>query len=139
LYLWDFGDGNTSDETNPEHSYQRPGVYQVTLTATNFSSCASTFTFSVNVSGEPGELFLPNSFIPSSVTPELREFKAKGFGLESYKLSIYNKWGELLWETTALTRDMPAEGWDGTFRGSPLPAGVYFWQMEAVFKNGQLW
>lgn len=34
-YLWDFGDGNTSTETNPSHTYQENGQYQVTLTAGN--------------------------------------------------------------------------------------------------------
>lgn len=34
-WLWDFGDGSTSDEQNPTHVYASPGVYTVTLTATN--------------------------------------------------------------------------------------------------------
>ncbi len=32
-YLWDFGDGNTSAETNPVHTYVQAGTYTVTLTA----------------------------------------------------------------------------------------------------------
>tara|TARA_Y100001956_G_scaffold50926_1_gene49642 strand:+ start:614 stop:1333 length:720 start_codon:yes stop_codon:yes gene_type:complete len=32
-YQWDFGDGNTSSEANPNHEYQQPGFYQVTLKA----------------------------------------------------------------------------------------------------------
>lgn len=34
-YLWNFGDGNTSTEINPVHIYADPGIYDVTLTATN--------------------------------------------------------------------------------------------------------
>lgn len=34
-YLWDFGDGETSTETNPVHTYDQPGTYTVQLTATN--------------------------------------------------------------------------------------------------------
>ena len=34
-YLWDFGDGTTSDKENPTHGYENPGTYTVTLTATN--------------------------------------------------------------------------------------------------------
>lgn len=34
-YDWDFGDGETSTEANPTHTYQEDGVYEVTLTATN--------------------------------------------------------------------------------------------------------
>jgi len=32
-YLWDFGDGNTSTEENPEHAYDLSGRYTVTLNA----------------------------------------------------------------------------------------------------------
>ncbi|MFM9950592.1 MAG: T9SS-dependent M36 family metallopeptidase [Saprospiraceae bacterium] len=35
FYLWDFGDGNTSEEENPVHIYAVPGTYTVTLTVTN--------------------------------------------------------------------------------------------------------
>ena len=38
-YLWDFGDGTTSTEEDPVHIYASPGIYTVTLTATN--SCTS--------------------------------------------------------------------------------------------------
>ncbi|RYD90858.1 MAG: PKD domain-containing protein, partial [Sphingobacteriales bacterium] len=137
--LWDFGDGNTSQEVSPTHTYVREGNYQVKLTATNYSNCQSFIIQSVVISAEPAELFIPNSFIPTSPTLELREFKAKGFGIASYKLSIFNKWGETLWETTQLSDDMPAEGWDGIYKGAILPQGVYFWRMEAIFKNGQTW
>ncbi|QCK14471.1 PKD domain-containing protein [Mangrovivirga cuniculi] len=34
-YTWDFGDGNTSTETNPVHTYAAEGTYTVTLTATD--------------------------------------------------------------------------------------------------------
>ncbi len=35
-YLWDFGDGNTSEEENPTHGYEQLGDYTITLTATGF-------------------------------------------------------------------------------------------------------
>ncbi|GAB5417812.1 MAG: hypothetical protein Crog4KO_24400 [Crocinitomicaceae bacterium] len=34
-WLWNFGDGNTSTSQNPTHNYAAPGVYTVSLTATN--------------------------------------------------------------------------------------------------------
>ena len=34
-WTWDFGDGVTSTERNPTHTYANPGAYTVTLTATN--------------------------------------------------------------------------------------------------------
>ncbi|MEL6987750.1 MAG: PKD domain-containing protein, partial [Bacteroidota bacterium] len=38
-YLWDFGDGNSSNNENPVHSYDQPGQYTVSLTA--FNDCGS--------------------------------------------------------------------------------------------------
>jgi hypothetical protein len=35
IYAWDFGDGNTSTEANPQHSYASAGVYDVSLTVTS--------------------------------------------------------------------------------------------------------
>lgn len=34
-WLWDFGDGNTSEEIDPVHQYAEPGTYTVSLTVTN--------------------------------------------------------------------------------------------------------
>ncbi|WP_343522098.1 PKD domain-containing protein [Pedobacter sp.] len=41
-WLWDFGDGKTSSEQHPVHIYDRPGTYQVVLTATTDSKCSET-------------------------------------------------------------------------------------------------
>jgi len=54
-YLWDFGDGTTSTQANPTHTYTNNGTYTVTLTATN--ACGSsvhteTITISVGTSNE---------------------------------------------------------------------------------------
>ncbi|MGZ5245744.1 MAG: PKD domain-containing protein [Flavitalea sp.] len=40
-YLWNFGDGTTSTERNPSHSYAQAGFYTVDLTITSSSGCTS--------------------------------------------------------------------------------------------------
>ena len=47
IYLWDFGDGNTSNQPNPIHTYARDGTYTVTLTATN--SCGETELITITI------------------------------------------------------------------------------------------
>lgn len=42
-WLWDFGDGYTSDEQNPEHIYDIPGIYLVSLTVSDAFNTTSTF------------------------------------------------------------------------------------------------
>jgi len=50
-YSWDFGDGATSDDAQPEHVYTETGVYEITLSATNeCGTVTSTTTVSVTVS-----------------------------------------------------------------------------------------
>ncbi|MEI7587356.1 PKD domain-containing protein, partial [Runella sp.] len=43
-WLWDFGDGNTSDEENPAHTYDTAGIYEVTLTIVSATGCEATVT-----------------------------------------------------------------------------------------------
>lgn len=42
-WLWEFGDGNTSDLQNPVHNYTVPGVYDVMLTVQDLDGCSRTF------------------------------------------------------------------------------------------------
>ncbi|MCD0487013.1 PKD domain-containing protein [Pedobacter sp. MC2016-14] len=137
---WDFGDGSvTSVLKNPAHTYADTGSYQVKLKVENATGCTATVTKTVRITGIPGYVFVPNSFIPASSTPALREFKAKGSGISSWRMTIFNKWGEVLWETTKLENGRPAEGWDGTFRGTPVQQGVYYWKIDVQMENGIPW
>lgn len=43
-YFWDFGDGQTSNQANPSHTYNNSGVYDVTFTSTNASGCADVLS-----------------------------------------------------------------------------------------------
>lgn len=45
-YSWDFGDGATSTEANPSHTYSEPGTYTVTLTVTN---CGGTVSRTMDI------------------------------------------------------------------------------------------
>ena len=58
-YHWDFGDGNSSTDENPTHSYTNDGVervYMVTLTTTNFIDKTTSITKEVTVGGPAGPI-----------------------------------------------------------------------------------
>ncbi len=47
--LWDFGDGNTSTEVSPSHTYEEAGVYFVSLTVFNEDNCYDSKVVEVEV------------------------------------------------------------------------------------------
>ncbi len=55
-YFWEFGDGSTSEEQNPQHLYAENGVYQVCLTIES-EDCESTYCQEINVGNSGGEVF----------------------------------------------------------------------------------
>ena len=76
---------------------------------------------------------------PETQFGEAGVFQPKGVGIATYHVQIFNTWGELMWESTALIDGSPAEYWDGTFNGELVPQDVYVWQIEAVFLDGSVW
>src|SRR5690606_7381201 len=59
-YLWDFGDDNFSTEFEPEHTFELPGTYEVTLTVTNRCGCSTTYTKEITITlGEPTIIWCP--------------------------------------------------------------------------------
>jgi PKD repeat protein len=139
-YKWTFGDGTSSTEVSPTHTYKMIGQYQVNLISFNQEGCSDTITRQVEIQTVPGYLFVPNAFEPGSQTYELKTFKPKGSGIESYRMQIFNKWGMLVWETTIIDSDgSPVEGWDGLMNGVPAPPDVYVWTIDAKFINQTVW
>ncbi|WP_442795993.1 PKD domain-containing protein [Pelobium manganitolerans] len=139
-YLWEFGDGQSATGMDAEHSYADTGSYKVKLTAVNANGCSNSVEQTVKILGVPGSLFIPNAFMPNSLVDEIRVFKPKGSGMAEWHFRIFNKWGQLIWETTALDdKGRPVEGWDGLMYGDKAPQGIYFWEASAKFINGTEW
>ena len=136
-YLWNFGDGNTSTETNPVNNYQNPANYLVTLIAENGFGCSDTASEYIEPEMENG-LFVPNAMI-NGENGEVGLFLPKGRGLAHYDCSVYDKWGNLLWNSTKLEEGRPVEGWDGRYQGQVVPQGAYVWFITATFQDGKIW
>jgi hypothetical protein len=52
---------------------------------------------------------------------------------------VYDKWGNMLWQSTKLEEGSPVEYWDGTHEGELVPQGAYVWRIDAIFANGVIW
>jgi len=68
--------------------------------------------------------YIPNIYLPNAFTPNGKNpiYKAVGnfADFKEYRLDVYNRWGELIFTS----RDFSL-GWDGTYKGSTAPGGVY--------------
>ena len=139
-YYWDFGDGYSLYDDYPPviHSYEEDGVYRIEQVIWNEFGCPDTafreydFMFKT--------LFVPNALNPNGYDPDTKLFTPKGRNLKYFHIAIYNHWGEILWESTALDAGgRPAESWDGFHEGKLVPSDVYLWKAEAVFRDGTVW
>lgn len=123
-YEWHFGDGDLTSITNPTHSYDTYGEFTVTLYANNDHNCPDQAHLVVVV--KPSfELFVPNTFTPDG--DEFNNvFVAKGYGiLESdFSMEIYDRWGELIFESHNMEI-----GWDGSYGAvtERVQDGTYTW------------
>ena len=71
-------------------------------------------------------------YIPNTFTPDGNEHNqyflpviTSGVDLFNYKMTIYNRWGEVIWESLD-----PKSGWDGTYNNILCPDGSYTWVLE---------
>ena len=116
----------------PDPVASPPYSMQYIVTVTDSNGCA--FQDSINIFIE-GSLYIPNTFTPNG--DDINDlFRAYGIDIAEFTMRIFNRWGEEIFVTEDLHH-----GWDGTYRSSKCPLGVYVWKvdyMEISGKGGQL-
>jgi len=126
--------GETSAEQNPQFSFPNDvgGAYVVELIVSNSNGCTDTIVGTITVI-ENYTLFVPNSFSPDG-NEFNNVFKVSGYGIDlfSFRLEIYNRWGEIIF----VSND-PEIGWDGSYGDSRkmAPIGAYTYKLNYKLKN----
>jgi len=133
-WQWDFGDGYTSGEQNPQHTYFTYGLFPVQLVAFSQEGCSDTVVKNVEII-ESLLFYVPNAI--NIRTPGNDEFYPKGSGVDllSYEMTIFNRWGEEIFHTN----DFYAR-WQGRYnqnKGDYVPQGVYAWIITLKDKWGK--
>lgn len=125
-WLWSFGNGDSSAVQNPIHIYPIPGSYLISLTVSNADGCQDEHHVLLEM--ETAVIF----YVPNAFSPDGDEFNNTfqpvfGVGLDTYnyQFSIYDRWGELIFESFDHER-----GWDGTFKGNMVQDGTYIWTIK---------
>ncbi len=124
---WSFGDGKSLNydvnQGNISHFYEDTGSFEIFLSLSNEGNCTDSKLQTVCVI--PKSLVVsPTAFSPNGDGMN-DEFKFKSFGAGRIVFTIYNRWGEKLFETNDINK-----GWDGTYKGKKMPIGNYTWQVE---------
>jgi gliding motility-associated-like protein len=127
-YVYHWSNGSLTEDIHDLAA----GNYSVTVTDTNHCTIADDYT--VIASDVPCEtpvivLYLPNIFTPNG-DGENDVLYVRGSGIKELSLTIYDRWGEKVFETTD-----QAKGWDGTFRGKNMDNGVYVYYLKARLVN----
>jgi gliding motility-associated-like protein len=131
-WTWYFGDKNglSGQITDPTYTFNEKGDKVVTLVARNDAGCTDTMSYNLHV-GFDSRIFVPNAITPNG-DGNNDYFKAVGWNLKDIHMQIYNRWGELLFESYRLD-----DYWDATFKGNKVMEGVYLYQIEATAKDGE--
>jgi gliding motility-associated-like protein len=131
-HTWSFGDGGSSIEPSPAHSYSQPNrttSFTVRYTVTDSLGCQSSAQKSIIVYSSC-YLAVPNAFTPNNDGRNdlLRPLNAVKTRQLTFK--IYNRWGQLVFQTADWKK-----GWDGTINGLPQTAGMYAWILQYVDRD----
>jgi gliding motility-associated-like protein len=130
-YVWDFGDSTpVSTDPSPSHTYASLGTYDVTLMIVSPNGCVDTVHGSVKVE-DNFSFYIPNSFSPNGDGVN-DIFGGYGVAFDSYNMRIYNRWGELIYNTNDIEKP-----WTGTLKNGPVPNDTYVYRIELVDLHGQ--
>ncbi|MCB0794299.1 MAG: gliding motility-associated C-terminal domain-containing protein [Flavobacteriales bacterium] len=126
-FNWDFAGLSTDSGRYVYHEFPDVfgGEYEVCLAVSDRYGCVDTLCKVVPI-------VVPNIFAPTAFTPDGDGLNDHFFPIirdmviEDHELSIYDRWGQLVYVTTDIN-----EGWDGTHLGGGeiLPVGVYVWRL----------
>lgn len=128
FWNWDFGDQTISSVSNPgAHTYADTGTYLITLITSTQYGCSDTTYKTVDI--EPDFVFyIPNAFSPNNDIHN-KTFSGKGLYIKEYEMTIFDRWGNLIYKTVDI--NLP---WDGKLKnGTELAEGdVYVYSIKII-------
>ena len=120
--------GCNSIQVNPSRST----VYQVQVLSTN--GCRSQAVFNVFVV-KKDQVYAPTAFSPNGDSKNDRFYLLGKKNLKIVQFRIFDRWGNLVYETSNGTLNDEAIGWDGTYGGKVVPPGTFVWIAELETAN----
>lgn len=109
------------------------------LQATSSDGCVTSDSLTVRVHRSENAVYIPNAFSPNGdgINDIFTVFGNRSVK-QVEKLSVFSRWGELVFEQSGFQANDPVTGWDGTFRGKPFTPAVFTWIAEIRFLDDQV-
>ena len=124
---WTFGSFASSELFEPSVVFpEEPGQYNVMLVASTLQGCVDT-AFAIITLNDVLIFYVPNTFTPDNdaYNNVFLPVFTYGFDPYEYQLLIFNRWGEILFESNDST-----VGWNGMYNGEPVQDGTYTWKIS---------
>ncbi len=129
---WSFENGATSAVENPSVTFPEAGQYEVILIVTSTAGCSDTIVSVVQAFDKAMEpIDFPTAFSPNGDNSN-DVLHVLGGPFEEVDFKIYNNWGNEIFSTTD-----PEGGWDGSYKGTQQPVGVYVYTVTGTTIDGK--
>lgn len=122
---------NSYNQITFDYTFSDQGTTYVRFTANNADGTCPFESETYEVFIGESKLEIPNAFSPGTSPGVNDEWKVSYKSIVSYECHIFNRWGKQLFSSTN-----PAEGWDGKVGNKYVPAGVYFYVINARGSDG---
>lgn len=125
-WYYNFGDGSESNEQNPMYDFGDFGTYLITLFVDNEFGCTDSTSHEL-ILNPSIQIYVPNAFTPDNDgINEVFKPVMYGFEVEEYAFQIWNRWGEMIFESND-----PDQGWIGNSENGDhyVQNDVYVWKL----------
>ena len=136
--VWNFGDGSQSLQENPNHQFVGNSAgWNISLLVSSQLGCQDTTSLFIPFQ-ESLIFYIPNTFTPDGdkFNNTFKPVFTTGYDPYSYNMKIYNRWGEIIFETFNTQY-----GWDGYYGQDPLvcQSGVYTYFITFKLPGSEDW
>jgi len=132
--LWNFGDGTSSEDFSPSHTFNEYGAYTIELIVTDANGEEKKDYRVIEVEANSAITVLPNVFTPNG--DGINDFCAvKGKNLATFQMKVFNRSGQVIFESQSIDNS-----WDGKNKfGENIPTGTYFYLISARGIDGKIY
>jgi gliding motility-associated-like protein len=109
----------------------------ITVLVEDLNGCTAEDDIYIRMA-KPRYVFIANAFTPNDDGNNDWLFVQGGIGTKRVvSFQVFDRWGEIVYETADVPLNDSASGWDGTYKGQQMNGGVFVWVAEVEFVDGE--